>query len=102
MRLKKLAEQLSGALGIHLTLSRVLRYSERGILPVAKYDDKMIRDYQPADVDRIRTCVILAELGVSLPDVRTFLQDPQAISTDIRKRLAVVEDLLAKAKELTA
>lgn len=100
MRLKKVAEQLSNELRIHLTLSRLLRYSERGILPRPTYDDKQIRDYSLQDVDRLRATIVLAELGVPLPDVRLFHQDPQSNRLDIQRRIDVVKGLTIKAEEL--
>ena len=101
MRLKEAAESITNELRVMLTLSRLLRYSERGIVPAAKINPaNTMREYTDTDVARLRAVVLLAELLIPLRDVKLFLSGDEQVKFDIQKRIDIVKGLVVKAEEL--
>ena len=72
MRITEVARKLTEELGIHITVDRIYRYEERGIIPQPTRKEGK-KDYSIKDVERIKKVIILSEAGIPLSYVRNYI-----------------------------
>ena len=94
MKATEVAKKLSKETGIHITLSRINRYEERGILPSPPRKGSR-KDYTTDDIERLRKVIILSELGVPLPRIRAFF-----LGLDIGTNMAWIDNRILEVKLL--
>ena len=95
MRVTEVAKKLSEELSMYITLSRISRYEERGILP-SPPKVKGIKDYSLDDIERLKTIIILSELGIPLSRVRSYLldRDKCAVEVDVKMRITHLKRMI--------
>ena len=102
MRVTDVARKLTSELGIHVTVERIYRYEERGILPNPSKKEGR-KDYAPQDLERVKKIVILSELGVPLKEVRSYIVGQKRMEKvdEFKKRIYQVGRLVEIARMLS-
>ncbi|HJE45793.1 MerR family transcriptional regulator [Levilactobacillus namurensis] len=88
MQIKAVAQQF------HLTPSTLRYYEDQGLLdPITRVNGH--RDYQPADLERLDFILCVKQCGMTLAQMKTFLDLYRQGNTTIPERLTVLQHQLA-------
>ncbi|MGP3999558.1 MerR family transcriptional regulator [Streptomyces sp. 8N706] len=91
--------QVSGFAGI--TVRTLHHYDKAGLLPPSARSPAGYRLYSDADLARLQQILFYRELGFSLDEIVTILQDPQANALDqLRARHRLLTEQMAKLQRL--
>lgn len=85
----------------HLSTSTLRYYEQQGLLgPIRRING--IRDYQPADLDRLDFILCVKQCGMTIREMKHFITIYQQGNATIPERLTILQDQLRASQEQQA
>lgn len=75
---------------LEISKSNIRFYEKQGLLSPARTESKY-REYSDADIERLKTIIILRKLGISVQDIGNILNGELALQEAIQKNITVLE-----------
>jgi DNA-binding transcriptional MerR regulator len=86
-----------------VTVRALHHYDRIGLLPPSHRSAAGYRRYTPADLDRLHRVLVYRELGFSLEEVATLLDDPDADpATHLRRQHRLLRDRIERTQAMVA
>src|SRR5215210_5139542 len=86
-----------------VTVRTLHHYDRIGLLSPSGRTQAGYRQYSPADLDRLHQVLLYRELGFSLEEVATLLDDPSADpEAHLRRQNRLLRDRMARTSEMLA
>lgn len=87
MQILDLIKQLYNETGIMINRSRLYHYDNMGLLGNIERDDSNYREFDRENYKKIKTIVILSDLGVGLDDIDNMLKRDYKVIKEVKEDL---------------